>query len=552
MPTRQDMIRQLDQHYDLLIIGGGITGAGAARDAARRGLKVALVEMQDLAYGTSSRSSKLVHGGLRYLETMEFSLVFEAVSERRVLMDIAPHLVNPLGFLFPVYKSSRRGVFTVNLGMWLYDGLSLFRSPHIHRNLSRKEVAEVEPELGQEDLKGAPLYYDCSTDDARLTLESALDAAEAGAVIATYCRVVGLCRDAAGRVVGVRVRDELSGAEREVRAGAVINATGPWSDRTRSLGSGGAPRLRPTKGVHIVVPAERLAPNNAVVCFHPVDGRVLFAIPWGDRTYIGTTDTDFAGDPGEVYADAADVRYLLAAVNHYFPSVKLVEDDVVATWAGVRPLIADEDSDSASAVSREHDIRVDPDGLITIAGGKLTTYRRMAGEVVERAIELLRLTGGLSHPLRDPATSTEPLPGAVGWPEDDDHDAVAAQIQKRGGQGLWGETARKLGDTYGMRGMDVAALAADNPPLSARLIEERPEIMAQVHYAVTVELAATVRDVMIRRTQLFFRDLDQGLGAVEAVAEHMAELLGWDEQRRTVEILSYQQEVARSRRWREG
>jgi len=205
------MLASLDDPFDLLIIGGGITGAGTARDAARRGLRVCLVEMSDLASGTSSRSSKLVHGGLRYLEQGEFSLVFEAVSERRVLMDIAPHLVNPLGFLFPVYKSSRRGVFTVNVGMWVYDGLSLFRSPRIHRNLSRKEVADEVPALRQDELKGAPLYYDCATDDARLTLETALDAVNHGAIVLTYSKVAGLLRDAGGKVCGARVRDMLSG-----------------------------------------------------------------------------------------------------------------------------------------------------------------------------------------------------------------------------------------------------------------------------------------------------------------------------------------------------
>jgi glycerol-3-phosphate dehydrogenase len=554
VPRRDEMLQQLEKPFDLLIIGGGITGAGAARDAARRGLRVGIVEMQDLAYGTSSRSSKLVHGGLRYLESMEFSLVFEAVSERRVLMNIAPHLVNPLGFLFPVYKSSRRGVFTVNLGMWLYDGLSLFRSPKIHRNLSTKEVSTVEPMLNREDLKGAPLYYDCSTDDARLTLETALDAAMAGAVIATYTRAVGLTRDGGGRVTGVRVRDELTGVERELKASAVINATGPWSDRTRALGTGGGkPRLRPTKGIHIVVDSDRLKPNNAVVCFHPDDGRVLFAIPWRDRTYIGTTDTDYPGDPGEVAASAEDVRYLLAAANIYFPTAKLVEDDVIATWAGVRPLISEEDNGAnESSVSREHVIRVDEDGLITIAGGKLTTYRRMAAEVVDRAVELLQLTGSLDRRLRESQTATEPLPGAVGWPENDDHAAVAAQIRERGGQGMSEETARLLGDTYGMRGLDIAESAARDPELAVPLVEGRPEIMAQIDFAVNVELAATVRDVMIRRTQLFFRDFDQGLSATDGIADRMAALLGWSEEQKITEILAYQKEVARSRRWREG
>ncbi|NOY27059.1 MAG: glycerol-3-phosphate dehydrogenase [Oligoflexia bacterium] len=536
--------------FDLLVVGGGITGAGAARDAARRGLRVALVEQKDLASGTSSRSSKLVHGGLRYLEQGEFSLVFESVTERRVLMEIAPHLVNPLGFIFPVYKNSRRGVFTVNVGMWLYDGLSLFRSPKRHRNLSRKDIAAEEPLLGQQDLKGAPLYYDCATDDARLTLENALDAAAQGAVVATYTRVVGFMRDEGGRIIGARVREQLSGKELDVRAHAIINATGPWSDRTRALSmDGGAARLRPTKGVHIVVDAERLAVNNAVVTFHPKDGRVLFAIPWGDRTYVGTTDTDYAEDPAEVAATCEDVAYLLAAVNSYFPSARLTPHDVISTWAGVRPLIQDV-AEGESSVSREHDIRIDADGLITIAGGKLTTYRKMAEEVVDKAIGLLMLTGQVHDDLRQARTDKEPLPGAVGWPENDDHAAVARRVLEVGGGRLSEATARLLADSYGMRGLDVASLAADDQALVAPLVAGRPEILAQVDFAVHQELAATVCDIMIRRTQLFFRDVDQGLSACAAVAARMAHLLGWDEERTTQEELSYQAEVARSRRWR--
>ena len=225
MPTRQEMWERLGGQVDLLIVGGGINGAGIARDAARRGLKVALVDMRDLAFGTSSRSSKLVHGGLRYLEQMEFSLVFESVSERRILMDIAPHLVNPLGFLFPVYKDSRRSLWQVNAGMWLYDGLSLFRSPKLHRKLSAKEIKKEEPALRTAKLAGAPLYYDCSTDDARLTLESALDAAQCGAIVSTYTKMESFLYDESGRICGARVVDTLNGREKEIRAHVVINAT---------------------------------------------------------------------------------------------------------------------------------------------------------------------------------------------------------------------------------------------------------------------------------------------------------------------------------------
>lgn len=537
---------------DILIIGGGIVGCGAAREAAMRGLQVAVVEQYDIAFGTSSRSSKLVHGGLRYLEQGEFSLVFEAVSERRVLMEIAPHLVNPLGFLFPVYSDSRRGVFTVNVGMWLYDGLSLFRSPRIHRNLSAKDVVTEEPALSQLNLKGAPLYYDCSTDDARLTLENALDARRLGAEVRTWTQVVGLLRDASGRLRGARVRDHHTGEESEVEARVILNATGPWTDHTRGLVGTARPLLRPTKGVHIVVDAAKLPVKNAVVCFHPNDGRVLFAIPWGDRAYIGTTDTDDPEDPTTVSATRKDVDYLIAAMARYFPNHPLTPDDVIATWAGLRPLIADEGS--ASSVSREHEIVVDPDGLITIAGGKLTTYRKMGKELVDRAVAMLRLTGASTgattgEPV-EAHTARHPLPGAVGWPEDDDPARVIKLIRAAGP--VDADSAALLASTYGTRGVDVAALVKADPRLGARLVPGRPELLAQVDFGVKEELARTVSDVLVRRTQLYYRDVDQGLGAADLVADRMAELLGWSESRRTEEVLTYQAEVGRSRAWRRG
>lgn len=531
---------------DILIVGGGIVGAGAARDAAMRGLKVVLVEQADLASGTSSRSSKLVHGGLRYLQQGEFSLVFEAVSERRVLMEIAPHLVNPLGFLFPLYKDGKLGPFTLNLGMWLYDGLSLFRSPKIHKNLSARDAMEEEPGLAREGLRGAPLYYDCSTDDARLTLETALDAEARGAELHTWTRVVSLLRDADGRVVGARVRDVHTGVERDVEARAVVNATGPWTDSVRSANADKPPILRTTKGVHLVVPRERLPLRHAVVCNHPDDRRVLFAIPWGDRSYIGTTDTDYEGDPADVACTASDVAYLMACMARYFPGARLGPEDVIATWAGLRPLIAS--TGTASSVSREHEIFVDADGLITIAGGKLTTYRKMAAEVVDRAVAMLRLTGGLQKPLSEAYTARHALPGAVGWPEDDDASRVEALV--RGVAPLDDATCASLVATYGTRAVDVAQLVAADPALAEALVPERPERLAQVDFAVKREHARTVGDVLIRRTQLYFRDFHQGLTAAPAVARRMQTLLGWDDARREAEVLAYTAEVARSRQWR--
>lgn len=554
MPESRDTVwsRLANESFDLLIIGCGITGAGAVRDAVRRGLRVAVVDANDIAFGTSSRSSKLVHGGLRYLENMEFSLVFEAVSERRVLQNIAPHLVNPQGFLFPVFKKRKPTLNTLRAGLWVYDSLSLFRSPKVHRTFSRTQALKAEPILRAEGLAGAPLYYDCSTDDARLTLETVLDAEALGAVVLTYARVTGLLRDASGKVTGAMVSDALDSDQRRetisVRASAVINATGPWTDRTRAM-SGGGRLLRPTKGVHIVVPFERLPLKYAVVVSHPKDRRILFAIPWGEQSYCGTTDTDFDGDPADVAADAEDVRYLLDACNDYFPSVHLTEDDVIATWAGLRPLISQEGR-SESSVSREHEILVDPDGLITIAGGKLTTYRRMGAEVVTRALDLMALTGKMPEGIRDAHTGREPLPGAVGWPHDDDHAAVAERVLEAADQKIGRDTAMHLANRYGMRGIDIARYARADQRHLQRLVPNRPEILALVDWSVQRELAQTLNDVMIRRTQLYFRDHDQGLGCAERVSERMAELLGWSEERRAREVLIYQAEVARSRRWR--
>lgn len=548
--NRQEIWAQLDQQFDILIIGGGITGVGAARDAAYRGLNVAVIEMNDLAFGTSSRSSKLVHGGLRYLETYEFSLVFEAVSERRILMNIAPHLVNPLGFLFPIYKGSRRSSFTVNLGMWVYDGLSLFRSPKIHRNLSKKDVKKEEPALLSKDLKGAPLYYDCSTDDARLTLETALDAGKNGATIATYTKVVGYVYEN-NHVIGVRVRDQFSGEEKEVKANAIINATGPWSDKTRLLEKEGKHRhrLRPTKGIHIVFDKEKLPINNAVVCFHPVDGRVLFVIPWGDRSYVGTTDTDFTEKLGEVAATTEDVEYLLEATNQYFPEVDLTKKDVISTWAGVRPLLAGEDEEDESAVSREHVISIDKDGLVTIAGGKLTTYRRMATEVVDKTIDWLRLKDKLPQLKKRKDTAIEALPGGVGWPANDDHEAVVQQFLEGTELEIPEETASLLVNFYGMCAFDIRRIMEDDPRLMKQLVAQRPEVLAQVYYAVKVELAQSISDVLIRRMQVFYRDFNQGLDCLDSVADLMAELQGWSDKVKQKEIAAYQAEVARSRQW---
>ncbi|MBX7193459.1 MAG: glycerol-3-phosphate dehydrogenase [Sandaracinaceae bacterium] len=534
---------------DVLIIGGGINGAGIARDAAARGLRVLLCEQNDLAFGTSSRSSKLVHGGLRYLEQGELGLVFESVSERGTLMKLAPHLVTPLGFLVPIYKGRKPGLATIRAGILLYEGLSLFRSPKPARSLSPAQAAEAAPGLSTKNLRGAPLYYDCATDDARLTLESAIDAAARGAIISSWTRVEKLHAGAGGLVRGATVRNVLTNETREVKCSIVVNATGPWTDRTLSMAAPGPRWLRPTKGVHLVVPREKLPMEHCVACFHPKDNRYLFVIPWGDHTYVGTTDTDYDGKAEEVCASHDDVRYLLACVHHYFPERQIDESDVVSTWAGLRPLIDPGDDVSESKVSREERIEASSDGIVTVAGGKLTTYRAMASDVVDAALEQLALRGAARTDLRDPKTEHAPLPGGVSFPEGGLRALVATLTREAGGA-LSEATVQLLASTYGTQASRVIAIALSSPALAAPLSPGRPEIVAQVDYAIEHELAATLCDVEVRRTQLFFRAADQGLSAIPAIAARFVAKLGWSEEIVARESARYEAEVALSRRWR--
>jgi glycerol-3-phosphate dehydrogenase len=482
--------------------------------------------------------------------------VFESVSERRVVMDLAPHLVNPLAFLFPVFQGSKKSLRMISAGMWLYDGLALFRSPKRHRTLTPSEVAEEEPLLKQEGLQGAPVYYDCSTDDARLTLETVIDATRNGGVVVSWARVDALTKNDQGRISGVIVKNARDGSLREVRAHTVINATGPWTDEVLAMsGPRKGKLLRPTKGIHIVVEREKLPVEHAVVLFHPDDSRVLFALPWGERTYVGTTDTDYDGAPGEEAATLEDVDYLIAASNHHFPSKLISREDVISTWAGLRPLIAPEPEVgemSESQVSREHQIVIGGDGLITIAGGKLTTYRKMAKECVDVAVNLLKLSDKLPEDIHSGQTFKFPLPGAVGWPEDDDHQRVAAELAEECDCGLSEEVCRHLVDTYGMRAVELAKLCAGDPSLIEPIVPGRVEIMAQVDFGVQEELAASVSDIMTRRTQIFFRDFDQGFGSAEKVATRMALLIGWSDEEKQKSIEDYKAEVALSQRWKEA
>ncbi|HZS42256.1 MAG TPA: glycerol-3-phosphate dehydrogenase [Polyangia bacterium] len=520
--------------FDLLIVGGGINGAGIARDAALRGLKVALVEKSDFASGTSSKSSKLVHGGLRYLEHAQFRLVFEGTNERALLMRVAPHLVKPLEFLVPSYKRDKPGLFVLDVGLWIYDALSKFSSPRLHRTVRAGRVAKLEPGLRREELEGGLLYYDCMTDDARMTLENILDARALGVPILNYTRAVQLLTDG-DRIVGAEI--ESGGARVKVRARCVVNATGPWCDQVREL-AGERPILHTSKGVHLIIDAQRLQTRHAVVMKQK--RRVVFCIPWGDRTVIGTTDTFYDGRPEDVRADGADVTYLLGLANYYFPDAKLTPDDVLATYAGLRPLVKpDADVANASDVSREHHIVSRP-GLVTVAGGKLTTYRRIAAEVVDRAGEQL---GGVG-----PSTTSErSLPGSEGLT---DYAGVTALADELASGGVVdGAVAKHLANTYGVRARSVVERVARDPSAGARLDPELPYIFAQVDVAAEEELAFTVEDVLGRRVPLLLRARDQGLAATAKVAERLAQHLGWDSARIASESEHYRSVVATTRRF---
>lgn len=529
---------------DVLVVGGGITGAGIARDAALRGFRTAVVDQGDFASGTSSHSSRLIHGGLRYLEQYEFHLVREASRERRVLLQVAPHLVHPLQFVLPSYRGARVPAWRLRAGLWLYDLLASFRNVGLHRWLGRKATLRLEPGLRDKDLQGAALYFDAQTDDARLTLATMRAAAHAGALVASYASVTALLKPD-GRIRGATVRDVLSGQEYTVRALVVVNATGPWVDELRRLEAPDAePLLRLTRGAHVAVPRQRMGHTRAMTLTSPLDGRVMFVLPWGDLSYIGTTDTDDDSSPDDVRATGEDVVYLLRSANWFFPTARLSPRDVVATWAGLRPLLRAAALDVApSATSREHRVVEGPGGLLTIAGGKLTTYRLMARDVVDRVADRLRALDGRPRAPR-PRTDRLPLPGG----ETADLEGLIKAATERGARE---STARYLVGAYGSEAAAVLNIVDRDRALGQPILVGRPELWAEVTHAVEREMALRLSDVLIRRLHLFYTTRDQALSAAGVVADRLAAALGWEAARRDADLSDYEQQVEGSRAFAE-
>ncbi len=529
--------------FDLVIIGGGIIGAGIARDATMRGLRVALFEKYDYASGTSSRSTRLIHGGLRYLEMFDFGLVRMDLKEREQLLHIAPHLVRPLAFLVPMYRRSLFYRTKLRIGMWLYDWLSFDKSLPNHKFFSKEETLRREPGLKADGLQGASLYYDGQVALAeRLTLENILAARQKGAQCFNYVNVEELLRKN-GKVTGVKIRDELSGESREVQSRLVINASGAWLDGVEQKLTGQASRkVRRTKGIHFAAPA---AVNNAVVLFAEEDDRLFFVIPWLGYAWVGTTDTDFESELESVRADRDDVEYLLESVRKVFP--KADWDTIYYTNAGVRALVRQNRKGNVdeSAVSRKHALvdhatQGDAPGLVSVVGGKITAYRGIAEEAVDLAAKKLGLTA-------ESTTGKEVLPGGATGKLEDYMARFQVQAAKLGISEI---QATNLVNLYGSRAEQVLALVKADPSLAAPIHPAYPDLRAELPFAVEQEQCHTLRDFMMRRTALYFSP-DQGRQAAALVSTELATRLGWSDTRQQQEEAAYAQELAWTQEWKE-
>jgi glycerol-3-phosphate dehydrogenase len=530
--------------FDVIVIGAGINGAGIARDAAMRGLKVLFLDKGDIGGGTSSWSTRLIHGGLRYLEHGELGLVRESLRERACLMKIAPHLVRPLRMLLPIYKHARRGVWTIRAGMLAYDALSFAKIFPRHRMLSQTETLQQAPGLSGEGLLGAAIYFDAQVEFAeRLVLENALSAIAHGATVVTYARVNGLSVEA-GEIRGVEYTDERRGGSSKVIQGAggrysarskiVINAAGPWIDQVLEESAGNSPRLiGGTKGSHIIVALFAGAPDTAVYVEAETDARPFFIIPWNGNYLIGTTDIRYDGDLDHVEIEAEEIAYLLRETNRVIPTAQLTREHILYTYSGVRPLPFTGARDEQS-ITRRHFIRPHPaiENLFSVVGGKLTTYRSLSEQTVDLIFQKLEK--------RSPTCTTdrEPLPGA----ETPDFEAFSNDFKQR--SGLPESTSHRLLRIYGTRAALILNLISEDPSLAAIFDSETSAIAAEVVFAFKHELAHTLSDCLLRRTMVGLNS-NCGLDAVAAVAAIAQQHLGWSDSRVDNETAAYRKEISR-------
>ncbi|WP_051208646.1 glycerol-3-phosphate dehydrogenase/oxidase [Propionicicella superfundia] len=535
VPSRPSVIDAQSTEFDLIVVGGGVTGAACARDAALRGLRVLLLEKDDFAAGTSSRSSKLIHGGLRYLETYQFQLVAESLRERELTLRLAPHLTRVDPFLYLVYDGDSYGLGMLNFALTFYDAASGQWRKRRHHMLSAQKVLEREPHLDPHGLRGGGLYYDVLTDDARFTLDIAKGAAEQGAVLVNHVRVDGLLREGE-HVTGVLGVDELTGQAVTFRGRTVVNATGPWSG-TLVAEEYGAPvaRLKPSKGVHIVLDKAVFPLNTAIFLRSPDDGRVTWPTPSleADRVYIGTTDTEYTGDVDRVEPTEKDVRYLLNVANRTIPDAHVDESHVIGSWAGLRPLIAPAPGTSVGNASREHRVETGPGGMITITGGKLTSNRVMAKHVVDRAVQALGRT------TRAYAANRVPISGG-------DPTAVAATRDRLAAADVPQDLADRWMRHYGANASAILTRWSADEAARA-VIAPRGVTVAEVRYCLEEEYCCSLADLMVRRTSLFFWDAEGGLGGIEDVADILAGHLSWTPQERARQIGDYTDLVRRHR-----
>jgi glycerol-3-phosphate dehydrogenase len=521
---------------DVLVVGGGVVGSGAALDAATRGLSVGLVEARDFASGTSSRSSKLIHGGLRYLEMLDFRLVAEALRERGLLIQtLAPHLVRPVPFLYPLTHRGWERLYA-GAGVALYDTLALLSGRHrgvpAHRHLTRRGARKIVPSLRKEALVGALLYFDAQVDDARHTMFVARTAAAYGAHVASRARVVGLLREGE-RVTGAEVHDLESGRTLRVRARQVINATGVWTDETQGLvGERGQFHVRASKGIHLVVPRDRIRGDSGLIL--RTEKSVLFVIPWGRHWIIGTTDTDWKLGLAHPAASAADIEYLLEHVNAVLEQ-PLTHEDVEGVYAGLRPLLSGE-SESTSKLSREHAVAHTVPGLVVVAGGKYTTYRVMAKDAVDAAVH------GLHIKVPPSVTENVPLLGAEGYTALKNAAPLLAEQY-----GLHEARILHLLGRYGSLVHEVLELVVADPSLGEPLAGAPDHLRAEIVYAASHEGARHLDDVLARRTRISIETFDRGVGAVEEVARLVAPVLGWSDAQVQREVEHYRKRVEAER-----